>query len=231
MIVRIAVVLALCAVAAFAVWRPASHPALTAVASVSAPVAALPGGASDLPSPGPRRAGVASAGSAPAGSAAAGEVVVYVVGAVKRPGLYRLKEGDRYARAVELAGGLSAAADPRGVNLAQPAADGEEIDVPRAGAGAPSFERASRRASARTRDAPTRSRSHRRPPPPEGSVDVNLADAESLAAVPGIGRSLGARIVELREREGRFASLDELLDVAGMTQSKLERARPYLREP
>ena len=67
-------------------------------------------------------------------------------------------------------------------------------------------------------------------PPPEGSVDVNAADAAELAAVPGIGRAIAARIVELREREGAFTSLDELLDVAGMTQTRLERARPYLRD-
>ncbi|MGB9650252.1 MAG: helix-hairpin-helix domain-containing protein, partial [Candidatus Cybelea sp.] len=63
------------------------------------------------------------------------------------------------------------------------------------------------------------------------SVDVNRSDAAELAAVPGIGRAVAQRVVELRRREGAFASLDELLDVAGMTQSRLERARPYLRQP
>ena len=146
------------------------------------------------------------------------DVVVYVVGAVKRPGLYQLRFGDRFARAVALAGGLSSSADPAGVDLAQPAADGEEIDVPVAGA-AP---------RARTREH--HSRRHSATPPPDGSVDVNAADAVELAAVPGIGRAIAARIVELRAREGSFTSLDELLDVAGMSQGRLERARPYLRE-
>ncbi len=237
MIVRIVVVVALLAVAAFAVWRPAPHAPLAPVAGVPAPVAALPGAAADpspLQSRAAHRAGVASAGSASRGSASAGEVVVYVVGAVRRPGLYRLKQGDRYARGVELAGGLSPAADARGVNLAQLAADGEEIDVPQVGESPPLDGGSTSRYGSRSRDTLTRSRSHRsrrHEPPPEGSVDINLADAVALAAVPGIGRSLGARIVELRDREGRFASLDELLDVSGMTASKLERARPYLREP
>jgi competence protein ComEA len=139
--------------------------------------------------------------------------------AVVRPGLYHLHLGDRYAQAVASAGGFKASADAAGVNLAQHAADGEEIYVPAAGE-AP---------HARARE--TRTRRHRATPPPDGSVDVNAADAAELAAVPGIGRAVAARIVELREREGSFASLDELLDVAGMTQSRLERARSYLREP
>ena len=62
------------------------------------------------------------------------------------------------------------------------------------------------------------------------STSIVPAAAE-LAAVPGIGRAIAARIVELREREGSFTSLDELLDVAGMTASRLERARPYLATP
>jgi competence protein ComEA len=61
------------------------------------------------------------------------------------------------------------------------------------------------------------------------SVDINVADARALEEVPGIGRSIAGRIVELRDRDGTFASLDELLDVAGMTQTRLERARPFLQ--
>ncbi|MFY9718495.1 MAG: SLBB domain-containing protein, partial [Candidatus Cybelea sp.] len=61
------------------------------------------------------------------------ELVVYVAGAVKRPGLYQLKYGDRYERAVALAGGLAPSADAAGVNLAERVADGEEIYVPLAG--------------------------------------------------------------------------------------------------
>jgi competence protein ComEA len=149
----------------------------------------------------------------------AGELVVYVAGAVVRPGLYHLHLGDRYAQAVASAGGLRASADAAGVNLAQRAADGEEIYVPVAGE------------APRARGRETRARRHRATPPPDGSVDVNTAGAAELAAVPGIGHAVASRIVELREREGSFASLDELLDVAGMTQSRLERARSYLREP
>jgi competence protein ComEA len=146
-------------------------------------------------------------------------IVVYVAGAVRKPGLYRLHPGDRNAQAVALAGGLSASADAAGVNLAARAQDGDEVYVPRAGELRHSLasSRHGRRHSARA--------------PPSASIDVNRAGASELAAVPGIGRAIAARIIELREREGAFASLDELLDVAGMTQTRLERARPYLRQP
>jgi competence protein ComEA len=156
--------------------------------------------------------------------------VVYVVGAVRHPGLYALHDGARAAEAVARAGGLRPDADAGSVNLAERMADGDEVEVAAQG------ERVSRSrpSSHRRRSVHTRSRhSGKRRENSGGAsdVDVNLADAGAIAAVPGIGRSLAERIVELRERAGPFATLDELLDVAGMTQSRLERARPYLHEP
>lgn len=61
-----------------------------------------------------------------------------------------------------------------------------------------------------------------------GIVSVNTASADVLARVPGIGVAIAARIVTVREQEGAYASFDELLDVAGMTASRLDRARQYL---
>jgi competence protein ComEA len=212
MILRIAAIVgAALLVAGFVFWHPAPRAAIQSV-SLATPNA----------DPDPLSSGLEhrrhSRYPAPAD-----DVVVYVAGDVRRPGLYHLHPGDRYAKAVALAGGLGASAEAGGINLAQRAGDGEEVYVPVAGEAPRSRLRESRARGPRTR--------RHRAPPPEGSVDVNTADAAALAAVPGIGRAVGSRIVELREREGNFASLDELLDVAGMTQSRLERARPYLREP
>lgn len=205
MIQRYLIIAAVLAVVAFAFWRPARAPVIDASVAPAVPERAA---AAARPQRRSLRGGIA-----------ADDLVVYVAGAVKRPGLYRLRPSDRDAQAIERAGGFSAAADSGGINLAQRASDGDEVYVPAAGESAP-----------RSHSSHRSSRRHRASPPP-GSVDVNAADAVQLAAVPGIGRAIAQRIVELRRREGDFASLDELLDVAGMTSSRLDRARPYLREP
>jgi competence protein ComEA len=205
MILRITLAAALVAAVAFAFHHSAPRSAIETAALPAAP-------ASASPSADPRQA------HRPRHPAQSGEVVVYVAGAVRRPGLYHLQFGDRYARAVELAGGLSPQADAAGVNLAAPAGDGDEVDVPAAGQ-APAVHRQARRGR------------HRAHTSVEASVDINAADAAVLGAVPGIGRAIAQRIIELREREGPFSSLDELLDVAGVTQGRLERARAYLRQP
>lgn len=207
MITRIALVAAALGLAAFALW----HPARPLAVQSEAPAPAIQ----------PTFIGALAARRYHHGTqsqASDDDLVVYVAGAVKRPGLYHLHSGDRNAQGVALAGGLSAAADAGAVNLAQRAADGDEIYVPRIGE------------TSRSHSAQHRVGRHSTKPPVE-SVDLNRSDSAELAAVPGIGRAIAQRIVELRQREGSFASLDELLDVAGMTQSRLERARPYLRQP
>jgi competence protein ComEA len=142
---------------------------------------------------------------------------VYVVGAVARPGLYRIGAGARIDDAVRRAGGLRADADPAGVNLAAHAGDGDEIDVPvrgeRATAAAPRAKRTRGKRTVKTTQP----------------VNVNDADARQLALIPGIGPAIAARIVAVRDRDGAFTSLDQLLDVAGMTQARLDRAQDFLR--
>jgi comEA protein len=204
---RIAFIALALALGAFAFWHPARPPAVQS--AVTGPTAEPTLGEPRRPS---RR-------HRPRLDEGGDDLVVYVAGAVKSPGLYYLRPGERDAQAVARAGGMGASADASGVNLAQRASDGDEIYVPSIG------ETPRRHSSQR--------RSHRKAPraPPNESVDVNRAGTAELAAVPGIGRSIARRIVELRDREGSFSSLDELLDVAGMTQTRLDRARPYLRDP
>jgi competence protein ComEA len=147
-------------------------------------------------------------------------IVVYVAGEVRRPGLYRLAPGARIDDAVRQAGGMLPDADPLAVDLARQVSDGDEVAVVARGAAVP------RRTLARSRNRQTRVSA--RQPPAQGSIDPNLADAATLARVPGIGPAIALRIIALREADGPFASADELLDVAGMTPARLDRASPYL---
>ena len=207
MIQKYALVAAVLGVAAFALWHPVRQPAIQTTALAAAPQPAPADETGTYPHHRRARSMLSD-----------DPTVVYVAGAVKQPGLYRLRSGDRNEQAIALAGGLSPSAQVGAVNLAQRVNDGDEIYVPTQGE------------ALHTRTSQHRSRRHASPPP-EGSVDVNAAAADQLASVPGIGRSIASRIVELRQREGSFALLDELLDVAGMTSTRLERARPYLRGP
>ncbi len=196
---RALIVLAVAALVGLAIWHPAPSPPLRSTTQA-------------VPAPSPRRA--------PRHIAAAARVdatVVYVVGAVRRPGLYRVPDGARIDDAIRAAGGERSDADQAAVNLAAHTSDGDEIFVPMIGEATPSSMR-----SSRARTPRTRAKTH-------AIVDVNTASTQMLAGVPGIGATIAARIVEIREADGAFTTFDELLDVAGMTQSRLDRASVYLR--
>ena len=140
-------------------------------------------------------------------SADAARVVVHVVGAVHRPGLYRLREGARVADAVSRAGGVTAAADTAAVNLAAPLADGMQVLIPSRAAGA-----------AGTDGGPAAGT-------PVGRVSLSAATVEELDALPGIGPVTAQKIVDWRTRNGGFRSVDDLDAVPGIGPARVEQLR------
>jgi hypothetical protein len=66
------------------------------------------------------------------------------------------------------------------------------------------------------------------PPPPAAPLDVNRADVPALSRLPGVSPTLARRIVEERERRGRFDSPEALRYVLGMGPKKLAAIRPFI---
>jgi competence protein ComEA len=144
--------------------------------------------------------------SAADGSVAAAEVgtaplLVHVLGAVVRPGLVELSAGARVVDAVAAAGGFTAEADPAGVNLARPVVDGEQLVVLAVGQAPPPATGGASGGSAASSD---------------GLVHLNTADVAALDTLPRIGPALAQRIIDWREANGPFTSVDQLLEVAGI---------------
>jgi competence protein ComEA len=135
-------------------------------------------------------------------------LVVHVVGAVRRPGLYRLDQGDRIADAVRHAGGVTRAADLTAVNLAAPLADGAQILVPR-------------RLPVTGGSAPASAESVS----PAGPVRLNTASLEQLDELPGVGPVTAQKILDYRASHGAFASVDELDAIAGIGPARLDQLR------
>ena len=141
-----------------------------------------------------------------AGHASATRLFVNVVGAVRRPGLYRLKDGSRVADAVTRAGGPTPSAQIELVNLAARIADGEQIVVPRRGLASPSAAASGGAVAA-------------------GPVHLNSATLEQLDALPGVGPVTAQKILDYRQQHGAFGSVDELDAIAGIGPARLERLR------
>jgi competence protein ComEA len=174
------------------------------------------GGAAPVPpGSGPRTVPGSSGGLPAAASAPGGEVVVHVVGAVATPGVQRLPAGTRVVDAVEAAGGASPEADLARINLAAVLVDGQQIYVARVGE-APPVPLAGSAPSGREADAASGAL---------GLVDLNTATADELDELPGVGPTTAQAIISHREQNGPFTSVDELLDVRGIGDAKLEQLR------
>jgi competence protein ComEA len=113
---------------------------------------------------------------------------VHLTGAVKSPGVYPISIGMRLFEVIALAGGFTSKADRESVNLARTVTDGEQIFVSGAG------------------DIPVS----------DGLIHLNKATTSDFDKLPGIGPTLSSRIVDWREANGGFKSVDDLRRVGGI---------------
>ncbi len=141
-------------------------------------------------------------------------LVVHVVGAVHKPGLYELVEGSRIDDAIRKAGGPTPKARLALINLAAPLADGQQIVVPAAGEALASL------AGAGSTAAPGQE--------PTAPVHLNTATLEQLDVLPGVGPVTAQNILQYRDEHGPFGSVDELDAVSGIGPARLEQLRPLV---
>ena len=134
-------------------------------------------------------------------------LTIHVSGAVAGPGLVSLPSGSRVADAVVAAGGALPGADLGSLNLAAPLVDGQQLVVPY---------------PALTDGTPVAS---------DGRVRINTADATALEGLPGVGPVLAQRIVAHRDAHGPFVTVEDLLEVPGIGESKLAALRDSVIVP
>jgi competence protein ComEA len=139
-----------------------------------------------------------------------GRAVVHVVGAVRRPGVYRLPAWARLAAALRRAGGATARADLQGVNLAAKVSDGQQVIVPArvAGASGPAV------AAGAAVQQP---------------VSLNSATADQLDELDGIGPATAEKILDYRQEHGGFGSVEDLKQVSGIGPKRFETLKEQVR--
>ena len=151
------------------------------------------------------------------------EVVVHVVGAVRRPGLLRLREGARVADALARAGGAKRSADLAAVNLAAPLVDGVQIFVPSRSSVADGA-RASPGLGA-VGDSGSASGGEGAAAGIGRKVSLATATAEELDELPGVGPVTAQNILDYRSEHGPFRSVEDLDAVPGIGPARIEQLR------
>jgi competence protein ComEA len=141
--------------------------------------------------------------------------VVYVTGAVKNPGVYRIPLGSRVYQALDAAGGFRPDADKEAVNLAAMLGDGIHVHFPAKGEAlreqAPQRQPSAGAASSGASN--TRS---------QAAVNINTASSQELESLPGIGPKTAQAIIDYREENGGFKRVEDLLLVKGIGPKKYD---------
>lgn len=152
------------------------------------------------------------------------EIAVWVGGAVATPGLYVVSNDARMNDAIVAAGGLREDADPSGINLAERLDDEDRIEIPfKTSAIAGQVDPV-----ATPEGAPISIRAEPVSESKAGKIDINSASAEVLETLPEIGPAIATRIVEYRTANGRFATVDELARVDGVSPRMVDALRELI---
>lgn len=141
-------------------------------------------------------------GSVP--DASASKICVDISGCVESPGVYEVTEGTRLHQVIELAGGLKEDADIDAINQAELVADGQKIFIPtkmEMGDGVVSGQSSN------------------------GKININQADSTELQEIPGIGPSTADKIIQYRDENGRFQTIEDIQNVSGIGEKTFEKMK------
>lgn len=156
----------------------------------------------------------------PAPTATSGPLRVFVNGAVAAPAVYTLPPGSIVEDVIAVAGGFTAQADTAVVNLAFPLQDGMQLFVPALGEAAPVTADLFTLPDTRSVEVSLTAA--------DGLVNLNTASLAELDALPGIGPSTAQKIIEYREANGRFATIEDIMNVSGIGQAKFDQIKTLI---
>ena len=139
-------------------------------------------------------------------------IVVHITGAVPRPGVYALPQGARVQDGISAAGGFLAEAQKTDINLAQLLEDGEKLDVPFIEGASPVIGTPLPEVVTTTTEL----------------ININIASAAELDALPGIGPTTAQKIIEYRDQNGPFINAEDIINVSGIGPGTYERIKDLI---
>ena len=160
------------------------------------------------------------------------KIVVHVSGAVNKEGVFELEENSRISDAIDKAGGLKENADTKNLNLAFKLEDGMKIYIPMIGEnteeniGMNAVDETSKYITSSGGVVQENGESEKKNE--TGKVNINTATQTELETLPGIGPSTSLKIIDYREENGKFQSIEEIKEVSGIGDAKYENIKDLI---
>jgi competence protein ComEA len=161
----------------------------------------------------------------PQATATPGPIRVFVNGQVAAPAVYELPPQSIVEQAVEAAGGFTAEANTAMVNLAQALNDGAQVYIPALDEvvdGPVTVVRDAASSTTSSDDASGGTTGAGQP------ININTATAAELDELPGIGPSTAQKILDHRNENGPFATIEAIMDVSGIGEAKFDQIRELI---
>ena len=150
---------------------------------------------------------------------------VHVTGAVRYPDrVYLMPYGSRVEDAIEMAGGAGAGADLSLLNLADYVYDGQRLYVPRKGESSVAEETQKTEAAAGQKGSQKASQGEQS----SNLTNLNSATKIELMELPGVGETMAQRIIDYREQNGPFQTIEELMNVQGIGQTRFDKLKALI---
>lgn len=150
------------------------------------------------------------------------EIIIHIIGEVKKEGIVSLKEGDRVIDAIKKAGGETKNADLSQVNLAYILSDGQKIYIPSKNEKIDTFVISSNESDIGESGENNNGGSS------DIKININTATESQLDTLPGVGPSTAMKIIEYRNTNGKFKKIEDIKEVKGIGEAKYEDLKNYI---
>ena len=139
------------------------------------------------------------------------DIYVDIGGCVYNPGVYKVKSGTRLFQVIEKAGGLTEDADTDSINQAEEIYDGQKILI---------YSRSDNYTGTLSENIQQESST--------GKININYATSLELQEIPGVGPSIAQKIIEYREANGRFKSIEDIMNISGIGEKTFQSLKDYI---
>lgn len=151
-------------------------------------------------------------------------IVVHITGEVKKPGVVKLKQGSRIEDVISSAGGLTENADITYVNLAYIVEDGVKIKIPSVNEEDIKNEYIVSDSGKNVIISDEENKDYN-----TRIVNINTANQNELEQLPGIGSSIATRIIDYRNKNGKFRNIEDIKNVTGIGDNKYEKIKDFIK--
>lgn len=143
-------------------------------------------------------------------------IYVHIIGEVKNNGIIKLKAGDRLINAIEAAGGVTEQADLSQINLAYVLSDGNKIRIPNINDKNDNTNYITNGSGENVIIGEEKN---------NAKININIATQSELETITGVGPSTAAKIIEYRNKNGKFKKIEDLKKVGGIGEGKFNNLK------